>query len=182
MISFSLSFYTSLIYCCLNSCKYFIQGKHEFCARINSLKRVISWSQIVIFRLTLSRHILHKDMSTCFIGMCKILHRLLLNTPRLRQNGRHFQDDIFKCIFEWKCINFDYDFTESWWWCWWWWTRMSVLKTYAIFHTYDNWENWRHIGSTVNRIYPTGIYLPLSLHHLFHIMWTVLWSNVTNIA
>ena len=30
------------------------------------------------------------------------------NTLRPRQNGCHFTDDIFKCIFlEWKCMNFD---------------------------------------------------------------------------
>ena len=37
----------------------------------------------------------------------------LLNTLRPRQDGRHFADDIFKCIFlEWKCLNSDYNFTE----------------------------------------------------------------------
>ena len=36
-----------------------------------------------------------------------------LNTLRPSQDGRHFPDDIFKCIFfQWKYINFDYDFTE----------------------------------------------------------------------
>ena len=28
-----------------------------------------------------------------------ILSDAVINTSRLRQNGRHFQDDIFKCIF-----------------------------------------------------------------------------------
>ena len=29
----------------------------------------------------------------------------LFNTLRPRQNGRHFADDIFKCILKWKCLN-----------------------------------------------------------------------------
>ena len=32
---------------------------------------------------------------------------------RPRQNGRHFEDDIFKCLFNKKNMNFDYDFTED---------------------------------------------------------------------
>ena len=35
---------------------------------------------------------------------------LFINTLRPRQNGRHFANDIFKCIFLNK--NFDFDFTE----------------------------------------------------------------------
>ena len=31
--------------------------------------------------------------------MCKWMHLLIINTLRPRQNGRHFPNDIFKCIF-----------------------------------------------------------------------------------
>ena len=34
----------------------------------------------------------------------------LFNTLRLRQNGRYFTYDNFKC--EWKCLNFDWNFPE----------------------------------------------------------------------
>ena len=45
------------------------------------------------------------DRSTCFSNMCHpVIHCLRepptqFNTLRLRQNGRHFPDNIFKCIF-----------------------------------------------------------------------------------
>ena len=35
-----------------------------------------------------------------------------VNTLKPRQNGRHFPDDIEIRFLEWKCKNFDYDFTE----------------------------------------------------------------------
>ena len=35
-----------------------------------------------------------------------------IDTLRPRQNGRHFPDDIFKCISWMESMNFDYDFTE----------------------------------------------------------------------
>ena len=48
----------------------------------------------------------------CQIGAI-LFWRQCVNTLRPRQDGRHFPDDIFKCIFlEWKCMNFAYDFTE----------------------------------------------------------------------
>ena len=37
-----------------------------------------------------------------------------MNTLRSRQDGRHFADDIFKCIFlKWKCMSFTLDLTEA---------------------------------------------------------------------
>ena len=56
---------------------------------------------------------------TCFRSLCHPFSHCLreslvqLNTLRPRQDGRHFPDEIFSnAFFEWKCMNFDQDFTE----------------------------------------------------------------------
>ena len=36
----------------------------------------------------------------------------LVKTSRLRQNGCHIADNFFKCIFLWKLVYFDWNYTE----------------------------------------------------------------------
>ena len=38
------------------------------------------------------------DMREVHCGICELDHSLRIMTSRLRHNGRHFADDIFKCI------------------------------------------------------------------------------------
>ena len=45
-----------------------------------------------------------------------VLYNMILRTEGLlihppRQNGRHFRDDIFRCIFVKKVLYFDWNFT-----------------------------------------------------------------------
>ena len=46
------------------------------------------------------------------VGITADMNNIEFNTLKPRQNVCHFADNIFKCIFERKSMNFAYDFTE----------------------------------------------------------------------
>ena len=71
---------------------------------------IIRWYKAKIYVLVLLWNLPHDnknyctkrcvDISRCFkIQLCNWQRHCVLNTLRPRQNGRHFPDDIFKCIF-----------------------------------------------------------------------------------
>ena len=49
-----------------------------------------TWHSLIYFRLFKNQDCLHRSCEGRMVG---------INTLRLRQNGRHFADDVFKCIF-----------------------------------------------------------------------------------
>ena len=53
--------------------------------------------------------IVYFDSNFKFILNTPVVFQVVLNpinTLRLRQNPRHFADDLFKSIFKWKCMKF----------------------------------------------------------------------------